>query len=26
MKQNEVSDDALRLSLFPYSLTHHATA
>nr|GEV21385.1 reverse transcriptase domain-containing protein [Tanacetum cinerariifolium] len=25
MKQNEVSDDALRLSLFPYSLTHHAT-
>nr|GEU57941.1 hypothetical protein [Tanacetum cinerariifolium] len=26
MKQNELSDDALRLSLFPYSLTHHATA
>ncbi|GJR01826.1 hypothetical protein Tco_0524810 [Tanacetum coccineum] len=26
MKQNEVSDDALRLSLFPYTLTHHATA
>nr|GEV68227.1 hypothetical protein [Tanacetum cinerariifolium] len=26
MKQNEVSDDALHLSLFPYSLTHHATA
>ncbi|GJW52708.1 reverse transcriptase domain-containing protein [Tanacetum coccineum] len=26
MKQNRVSDDALRLSLFPYSLTHHATA
>ncbi|GKC32885.1 reverse transcriptase domain-containing protein [Tanacetum coccineum] len=26
MKQNGVSDDALRLSLFPYSLTHHATA
>ncbi|GJZ21034.1 hypothetical protein Tco_0558073 [Tanacetum coccineum] len=26
MKQNEVSDDALRLSLFPYSLTHHAIA
>nr|GEV12080.1 hypothetical protein [Tanacetum cinerariifolium] len=26
MKQNEVSDDALRLSLFPYSLTHHDTA
>ncbi|GJW28318.1 hypothetical protein Tco_0045193 [Tanacetum coccineum] len=25
MKQNGVSDDALRLSLFPYSLTHHAT-
>nr|GEV35343.1 reverse transcriptase domain-containing protein [Tanacetum cinerariifolium] len=24
MKQNEVSDDALRLSLFPYYLTHHA--
>nr|GEV47297.1 reverse transcriptase domain-containing protein [Tanacetum cinerariifolium] len=24
MKQNGVSDDALRLSLFPYSLTHHA--
>ncbi|GKE29790.1 hypothetical protein Tco_1445174, partial [Tanacetum coccineum] len=24
--QNGVSDDALRLSLFPYSLTHHATA
>ncbi|GKB28904.1 hypothetical protein Tco_0868305 [Tanacetum coccineum] len=23
---NGVSDDALRLSLFPYSLTHHATA
>nr|GEV16890.1 hypothetical protein [Tanacetum cinerariifolium] len=26
MKQNEVSDDALHLSLFPYSLTHHAIA
>nr|GEV23078.1 reverse transcriptase domain-containing protein [Tanacetum cinerariifolium] len=26
IKQNGVSDDALRLSLFPYSLTHHATA
>nr|GEY05242.1 hypothetical protein [Tanacetum cinerariifolium] len=26
MKQNEVSNDALRLSLFPQSLTHHATA
>nr|GEY49670.1 reverse transcriptase domain-containing protein [Tanacetum cinerariifolium] len=26
MKQNGVSDDFLRLSLFPYSLTHHATA
>nr|GEZ94584.1 hypothetical protein [Tanacetum cinerariifolium] len=26
MKQNGVSDDALRLSLFLYSLTHHATA
>nr|GEZ14899.1 hypothetical protein [Tanacetum cinerariifolium]GEZ24025.1 hypothetical protein [Tanacetum cinerariifolium] len=26
MKQNRVSNDALRLSLFPYSLTHHATA
>nr|GEV49795.1 hypothetical protein [Tanacetum cinerariifolium] len=26
MKQNGVSDDALCLSLFPYSLTHHATA
>nr|GEV38864.1 reverse transcriptase domain-containing protein [Tanacetum cinerariifolium] len=26
MKQNGVSDDALRLCLFPYSLTHHATA
>nr|GEV70691.1 reverse transcriptase domain-containing protein [Tanacetum cinerariifolium] len=25
MKQNEVSDDALRLYLFLYSLTHHAT-
>nr|GEZ84206.1 reverse transcriptase domain-containing protein [Tanacetum cinerariifolium] len=25
-KQNGVSDDALRLSLFLYSLTHHATA
>nr|GEV71436.1 DNA-directed DNA polymerase [Tanacetum cinerariifolium] len=24
MKQNEVSDDTLCLSLFPYSLTHHA--
>nr|GEV92468.1 hypothetical protein [Tanacetum cinerariifolium] len=24
--QNGVSDDALHLSLFPYSLTHHATA
>nr|GEV63128.1 reverse transcriptase domain-containing protein [Tanacetum cinerariifolium] len=24
MKQNGVFDDALRLSLFPYSLTHHA--
>ncbi|GKA13844.1 reverse transcriptase domain-containing protein [Tanacetum coccineum] len=23
MKQNRVSDEALRLSLFPYSLTHH---
>nr|GEW78107.1 reverse transcriptase domain-containing protein [Tanacetum cinerariifolium] len=26
MKQNGASDDALRLSLVPYSLTHHATA
>nr|GEY07821.1 reverse transcriptase domain-containing protein [Tanacetum cinerariifolium] len=26
MKQNGVFDDALRLSLFPYYLTHHATA
>ncbi|GKE30191.1 hypothetical protein Tco_1445575, partial [Tanacetum coccineum] len=26
MKQNGVSDDALRLSLFPYSLTHHDKA
>nr|GEV84352.1 reverse transcriptase domain-containing protein [Tanacetum cinerariifolium] len=26
MKQNGVSDDTLRLSLFPYFLTHHATA
>nr|GEV65388.1 reverse transcriptase domain-containing protein [Tanacetum cinerariifolium] len=26
MKQNGVFDDALRLSFFPYSLTHHATA
>nr|GEY43735.1 reverse transcriptase domain-containing protein [Tanacetum cinerariifolium] len=26
MKQNGVSDDALHLSLFPYSLTHNATA
>nr|GEW84123.1 reverse transcriptase domain-containing protein [Tanacetum cinerariifolium] len=26
MKQNRVSDDALRLSLFPDSLTHHAIA
>nr|GEU98076.1 reverse transcriptase domain-containing protein [Tanacetum cinerariifolium] len=26
LKQNEVSDDALRLSLFPYSLMHHAIA
>ncbi|GKC66152.1 reverse transcriptase domain-containing protein [Tanacetum coccineum] len=26
MKQNGVSDDTLRLSLFPYSLTHHAIA
>nr|GEV46221.1 reverse transcriptase domain-containing protein [Tanacetum cinerariifolium] len=26
MKQNEVSNNALRLSLFPYSLTHHAIA
>ncbi|GJU71873.1 reverse transcriptase domain-containing protein [Tanacetum coccineum] len=26
MKQNGVIDDALRLYLFPYSLTHHATA
>nr|GEX31001.1 hypothetical protein [Tanacetum cinerariifolium] len=26
MKQRGVSDDALRLSLFPYSLTHHAIA
>ncbi|GJX58561.1 hypothetical protein Tco_0289951 [Tanacetum coccineum] len=26
MKQNGVSDDTLRLTLFPYSLTHHATA
>nr|GEV28374.1 DNA-directed DNA polymerase [Tanacetum cinerariifolium] len=25
-QQNGVSDDALRLSLFPYSLTHHDTA
>nr|GEY57402.1 reverse transcriptase domain-containing protein [Tanacetum cinerariifolium] len=26
MKKNGVSDDALHLNLFPYSLTHHATA
>ncbi|GKB46295.1 hypothetical protein Tco_0897048 [Tanacetum coccineum] len=26
MKQNEVSDDALHLYLFPYSLKHHAIA
>ncbi|GJZ80763.1 reverse transcriptase domain-containing protein [Tanacetum coccineum] len=26
MKQNGVTDDALRLYLFPYWLTHHATA
>nr|GFC30012.1 reverse transcriptase domain-containing protein [Tanacetum cinerariifolium] len=26
MKQRGVSDDALRLSLFPYSLSHHAIA
>nr|GEV08303.1 reverse transcriptase domain-containing protein [Tanacetum cinerariifolium] len=26
MKQNGVSDDVLSLSLFPYSLTHHAIA
>ncbi|GJV26901.1 reverse transcriptase domain-containing protein [Tanacetum coccineum] len=26
MKQNGVTDDALRLYLFPYSLMHHATA
>nr|GEX14399.1 reverse transcriptase domain-containing protein [Tanacetum cinerariifolium] len=26
MKQNGVSDDALHLSLFPYSLTHHVIA
>jgi hypothetical protein len=26
MKQHGVTDDALRLYLFPYSLTHHATA
>ncbi|GJZ55619.1 hypothetical protein Tco_0610812 [Tanacetum coccineum] len=26
MKQNKVSDDALRLYLFPYSLTHHSIA
>ncbi|GKC48196.1 reverse transcriptase domain-containing protein [Tanacetum coccineum] len=26
MKRNGVTDDALRLYLFPYSLTHHATA
>nr|GEU38343.1 reverse transcriptase domain-containing protein [Tanacetum cinerariifolium] len=26
MKQNGVSDDTLHLSLFPYSLTHHAMA
>ncbi|GJW19734.1 hypothetical protein Tco_0027170 [Tanacetum coccineum] len=26
MKQSGVSDDPLRLYLFPYSLTHHATA
>nr|GEY71932.1 reverse transcriptase domain-containing protein [Tanacetum cinerariifolium] len=26
MKQNGIFDDALHLSLFPYSLTHHATA
>nr|GEV15832.1 reverse transcriptase domain-containing protein [Tanacetum cinerariifolium] len=26
MKQNGVSDDAFRLSLFPFSLTHHAIA
>nr|GEW29547.1 reverse transcriptase domain-containing protein [Tanacetum cinerariifolium] len=26
MKQNRVTDDAMCLYLFPYSLTHHATA
>ncbi|GJR73613.1 hypothetical protein Tco_0085978 [Tanacetum coccineum] len=26
MNQNGVTDNALRLYLFPYSLTHHATA
>ncbi|GJT86150.1 reverse transcriptase domain-containing protein [Tanacetum coccineum] len=26
MKQNGVTDDAIRLYIFPYSLTHHATA
>ncbi|GKF53162.1 reverse transcriptase domain-containing protein [Tanacetum coccineum] len=26
MKQNGITDDALRLYLFPYSLTHHAIA
>ena len=26
MKQNGVTEDGLRLYLFPYSLTHHATA
>ncbi|GJV95226.1 reverse transcriptase domain-containing protein [Tanacetum coccineum] len=26
LKQNGISNDALRLSLFPYSLTHHSTA
>nr|GEU37013.1 reverse transcriptase domain-containing protein [Tanacetum cinerariifolium] len=26
IKVNEVTDDALRLYLFPYSLTHHSTA
>nr|GFA43523.1 reverse transcriptase domain-containing protein [Tanacetum cinerariifolium] len=26
IKVNEVTDDAIRLYLFPHSLTHHATA
>nr|GFA15057.1 reverse transcriptase domain-containing protein [Tanacetum cinerariifolium] len=26
IKANEITDDALRLYLFPHSLTHHATA